>query len=415
MGSQTLVVFAAIYAAGIGIGALLAALLWTTRRGNHAANRWLALAAAALSVLTAGSLLEDTRLVLQVPHLGHVTDWLIAGVGPCVWLYVRRLTGRDDPRGARLALHFGPTAALVAYLAPFYALDGATKLMVLRTELEAPPPAPNLILLAVGAQMLAYWIAALTRLLRYRRHLRDQYSSTERLAFRWLLLVLTAGIVVWTVWMLGQVWNLEAARLPNALAVPLAFYGLAFFGLRQPAVFLDGRSGAPPAPARTPSPAAGARSFQDASPAARLTEIAPVLVAPPAEDSGTKYERSGLDPARRAEFVTRLNAVMDSEKPWLENDLTLAGLAARVGISPHHLSQVLNVELGCTFFDYVNERRVREVQRCLHDPAYASQSILEIALASGFNSKTAFNSAFKTLTGQTPSQFRAGVAAAPAV
>jgi AraC-like DNA-binding protein len=75
---------------------------------------------------------------------------------------------------------------------------------------------------------------------------------------------------------------------------------------------------------------------------------------------------------------------MESEKPWLENDLTLDELARRVGCSPHHLSQLFNERLRQTFYDYINERRVRDVQRCLADPAYDGQPVLDVALAAGW-------------------------------
>jgi AraC-like DNA-binding protein len=113
------------------------------------------------------------------------------------------------------------------------------------------------------------------------------------------------------------------------------------------------------------------------------------------------------------ELLARLDTVTRLEKPWLEPDLTLAGLATRTGLSQHNLSQLLNEELGKSFFDYVNQHRVEEVKRCLLDPAYASQTILEIALASGFSSKTAVNSAFRQHTGTTPSQFRRGARTTP--
>jgi AraC-like DNA-binding protein len=389
-----------VYAAGIALGALLSILLWTDRRGNRVANRWLAASTGALAALTFGSLLEDTHLVVQVPHLGHVTDWLIAVVGPCIWLYVRRLTGRTSPSAWSLLPHFAPALLLLGWLGTFYVLDADTKRSVLAAELTGPRDSPNLILLLVGLQILAYWLASMIRLFRYRRNLQNEYSSTERIAFQWLRLMLAIGFVVWIIWILGQVLGIASAHVPNALAVPLALYVLAFFGLRQPAVFATaGRpsssGSAPPAPASEPA-TADDPAVED-------------LVPAPVETMPAKYERSALEPARAAQYLTQLAAVMDSEKPWLENDLTLAGLAVRVGISPHHLSQTINAELGRTFFDYVNERRVREVQRCLCDPAYAEQSILDIALASGFNSKTAFNAAFKAYTGQTPSQFRAAV------
>jgi AraC-like DNA-binding protein len=134
-------------------------------------------------------------------------------------------------------------------------------------------------------------------------------------------------------------------------------------------------------------------------------------MTPPAQgDSPDRYARSGLDTARMRDLRTRLDDLVNLEKPWLENDLTLTQLATRLGASPQHLSQVLNEEIGQTFFDYVNSRRVTEVQRCLADPAYAGQNLLDVALAAGFNSKAAFNAAFKKHTGLTPSQYRLQVA-----
>ena len=84
----------------------------------------------------------------------------------------------------------------------------------------------------------------------------------------------------------------------------------------------------------------------------------------------------------------------------------IADLSARAQLSPHNLSQLLNEEIGKSFFDYINAQRVEEVKRCLLDPAYGSQTILEIALAAGFSSKTAFNSAFREHASMTPSEFR---------
>ncbi len=97
---------------------------------------------------------------------------------------------------------------------------------------------------------------------------------------------------------------------------------------------------------------------------------------------------------------------MRTEKPWLESDLTLGQLAERAELTPHNLSQLLNAGLGLSFFDYINAQRVAEVRRCLEDPAYDGQTVLQIALDSGFSSKTAFNVTFRQQTGETPSDYR---------
>ncbi|KPF68667.1 hypothetical protein IP84_08425 [beta proteobacterium AAP99] len=124
------------------------------------------------------------------------------------------------------------------------------------------------------------------------------------------------------------------------------------------------------------------------------------------DDVADAPSSSAEDEARWAALQARLDELLATERPYLDNDLSLAALAQMLQTSTHHLSYVLNQRLGQSFYDLINERRVREVQRCLRDPAYASQSILEIALDSGFSSKATFNAAFRKHAGTTPSAYR---------
>ena len=56
--------------------------------------------------------------------------------------------------------------------------------------------------------------------------------------------------------------------------------------------------------------------------------------------------------------------------------------------------------------DLVNRYRVQALKQALSDPQQAAQSILDLALAAGFNSKSAFNRVFKKQTGMTPGAYR---------
>ena len=97
---------------------------------------------------------------------------------------------------------------------------------------------------------------------------------------------------------------------------------------------------------------------------------------------------------------------MVSQKPYLDPDLTLPGLADELDIPSHYLSQIINERIGSNFFDFINQHRVEEIKRRIADPSYAHYSLLGIAFESGFNSKSAFNRVFKKLTGRTPSEFK---------
>ncbi len=106
------------------------------------------------------------------------------------------------------------------------------------------------------------------------------------------------------------------------------------------------------------------------------------------------------------EYAVKLQRFMDATKPFKNAELTLPELAASLGISPNHLSQIINDKFGQNFFDFINSYRVKEAERALLAPEHSHLTILAIAYDAGFNSKSAFNAAFKKHAGMTPSQFR---------
>ena len=90
----------------------------------------------------------------------------------------------------------------------------------------------------------------------------------------------------------------------------------------------------------------------------------------------------------------------------LRPDLTLPKLAQKVGCSGNHLSQVINSEFGTSFFEYLNQYRIDYAKELLSRNNGHSSSILNIAFTVGFNSNSAFYSAFKKRVGITPAQYR---------
>jgi AraC-like DNA-binding protein len=134
----------------------------------------------------------------------------------------------------------------------------------------------------------------------------------------------------------------------------------------------------------------------------------PEIFVPSVQDDekGEKYQRSALTPEKANEYLARLKHVMTQQKPHRDPELTLPGLASALDIPSHQLSQLLNETVGQSFFDFVNRERVEEAKQLLLDPAFQSYTILAIATEAGFNSKTAFNAAFKKHAGVTPSAFR---------
>jgi len=119
-----------------------------------------------------------------------------------------------------------------------------------------------------------------------------------------------------------------------------------------------------------------------------------------------KYSRSGLKEKQAKEYLEKLIHVMETDKPYLDRDLSIHQLSVLTNIPRHHITQVLNEKHGKNFFTFINEYRVREVISRFSDPVNNNFTILAIAYDSGFNSKTTFNSIFKSQTDLTPSEYR---------
>lgn len=111
-------------------------------------------------------------------------------------------------------------------------------------------------------------------------------------------------------------------------------------------------------------------------------------------------------PSAGSPLEQQLTRFMSEKKPFLNPHLSLGELAEEMNTPARGLSELINDLYGCNFSEYINRARIVEAQAIMRDANYSQQSLLEIGLAAGFNSKTSFNVMFKRFVGQTPSNYR---------
>ncbi len=105
--------------------------------------------------------------------------------------------------------------------------------------------------------------------------------------------------------------------------------------------------------------------------------------------------------------INQLNLLMEKKKTYLDPELSLDKLSALAQISRNTISETLNQYMGKSFYQFVNEFRVKEIismlDKCKRQGI--APSVLSLAFEAGFNSKSSFNLYFKKVTGYTPSEY----------
>jgi AraC family transcriptional regulator len=104
---------------------------------------------------------------------------------------------------------------------------------------------------------------------------------------------------------------------------------------------------------------------------------------------------------------TQLRRVVDYVEAHLGGDLTLADLAAVVGLSPHHFGDAFKAATGLAPYQYVIDRRVERACRLLRD---TNTTVAQVAGAVGFSSQSHLTTQFRRVTGITPARFRRSLA-----
>ena len=100
-----------------------------------------------------------------------------------------------------------------------------------------------------------------------------------------------------------------------------------------------------------------------------------------------------------------LAQLMESQKPYLDANLTLVQLAERLEVPARALSRYINKTTGNNFSDYIADWRIDEFKRLCAN-AQDDFSITSAMHAAGFNSKSTFTGHFRKRMGMTPSQWR---------
>jgi AraC-like DNA-binding protein len=382
-------------------GFLLAGVL-AAHRSNRTANRLLAALIATFTIYLLGEVYYSAGLMRTYPHLFGISYPLPWVFGPLTYLYAIAASDRNWRVSARDGLHFVLPLVIVIAGANNYLMSGSDKIALYeRLQAGDIPTSIRVFEPTKYVSGFAYSIATFGYLRRHRRRIEHSYSNTDRVNLLWLLWLSGAALTMWVVAASGLATGLvpEAVQKRSddlvSLGIALLVYAIGYTGLRQPEIFrFDGE---PTPTSSASSPPAPAPTEQSSEPAQRVEVI---------DATASRYERSGLSEVEAGALKAALLTLMINQHPYRDPDLTLSNLAEQLETTPHKLSEVLNTEVGQTFYDFINRYRVDDVRRRLAESKSRDVNVLTVAMDAGFASKSTFNQVFKKQTGQTPSTYR---------
>ena len=99
------------------------------------------------------------------------------------------------------------------------------------------------------------------------------------------------------------------------------------------------------------------------------------------------------------------NQLIDT-KVYTDPDLNLLLLSQKMNEPKREVSKAINLCTKRNFYEFINDHRIEETQKILSTSQDQKLTIMEVMYEVGYNSKSSFNTAFKSRVGITPLQFR---------
>jgi len=105
-------------------------------------------------------------------------------------------------------------------------------------------------------------------------------------------------------------------------------------------------------------------------------------------------------PSKNSELIRKAMIYISTH---FNESLSLEDVAMHVHLHPSYFSKMFKSSIGSSFKEYLNMVRIEESKRLLANTDF---SIIDIAIAIGFEDQSYFSKVFKKYTGLTPKQFR---------
>ena len=356
---------------GISQGLFLAITIQLVHNRNAAANRVLSIILLIAAFMLLGRVIYFNLSNALLLRIANFADIVIYIFGPLVYVYVRRLTFKEAPAFRLPWYPYAPAlfpaiffSWMLFYTPEEFGLlvkNGTVNLNVIYKTM-------------VGTALFSnfYYCFRSYQVVRlYQKEEKNNLSYVQQVTSFLYVFLLAIGVFLF-IWLLSyinsyfDIFNLSFISYDMIwVSIPIFVYVVGFYSLKQPEIFR-----------------------------VSLKKV-----------TNKKVHKGRLEGTVLEKLKEELEHLMVQEKIYLDNNLTLRDLSEKLETSPNNVSWLLNNIHNCSFYDYVNQYRVKTFIEKVQKGEHQRHTLLALSLDSGFNSKSTFNKAFKTEMNDTPTNY----------
>jgi len=363
---------------------LLFLLLWF-KRSSSLSNKLLALLILLPVVPIFTDFLMYTGKLRSFPYMIFVYQIVFNLFGPVFLYYCLIMTGRAFTYHRSKFLHLLVCLVPFCFLVEFLLLDKPAQDSFTSNYLVTGRTTWRMIVASVTPAIivLAYVLVSWKMVLNHNKKLKDVFTNLESLKSNYLIQFIR--VVLIEIALLSLLYCFIPAGDVDLVWVPILgnilYFYIVYKSYNQSVIFSEKEY----------------EQYQKMySP---LMEYERQIVA-------KKYAGSVLSAKKAAQYADLLTDGFENQHWYLDPELNLKALSLTSNIPIHYISQIINQQFGKNFFDFVNSYRAEALKLKLSDESFDNYKIEAIAYTCGFNSKAAFQRAFKKNTSLSPSEFR---------
>jgi len=337
---------------------------------NRAANNMLTIILLLASILVLGRVLllkYNTYLLWTMASFLDVSIFLF---GPLLYSYIRRLIFHEKKTFSLNKIHYLLPILHVLFSIWTQRFSKSEYIELLQADKFY---IQFLIIELLGIiSVVFYLVKSFELTLKFNKSEINQLSYHQKIAnyIKSLLVVISIFVLLWGASFIHSYilrsYNIYFNYQSMWASMSLLMYFIGFFSLTQPSIF-------------------------------RILIIEP--------ESKINKNKNRLTSKEIEILKDRINDQVVKNKIYQKHDLNLLYLSNLVKTTPNNLSWLLNNIYNKSFYEYINEYRIKDFIQKIENKQHENHTLIAIAEDVGFNSKSTFNKSFKAIMNNTPSNY----------